>query len=379
MSDRKKFFIITTVGRSFTFFKGQARLWQKSFDVTAISAEEDRLKIFAEKEGIAHKYMPMHREISPIADVVCLFRLIWLFLLERPFIVHGNTPKASMLSMLAAWITRRPVRIYMCHGLRYQTEDGVIRRILMGFEKVSCACANRVLCVSNGVKEQLISDGLCKSRKAKVVCYGTSGGIDTVHFSRRNKYDTKLVEDLKLPDDAFVFTFVGRIVRDKGINELVSAFQRLSNEYQNVYLILIGSREQDLDPISNKSLYLIESHDRILELGRQSDIRPFLAVSQALVLPSYREGVGQVLLEAGCMDVPCIASDIIGCNEVIVPEVNGELIPPRNVEELYSKMKEWVANPAKVSKMAKSSRRSIVERFEREKVWAAYLSEYSCC
>lgn len=373
MNVRKKFFITTTIAPTLFFFKGQPRYWKDYFDVWAIANMEERLKEFAEAEGIKCLYMPMSREIQLKNDLICLFRFIRLFIKERPYIVHGNTPKAGMLSMVAAWLTKRPVRIYMCHGLRYQSEKGFKRRLLMAFEKLSCSCATKVICVSNGVKNQLINDNLCASSKAKVIGYGTAGGVDINYFSRTSNNASANVAE---QDNSFVFTFVGRIVRDKGVNELVKAFQRLCDDGYNVYLQLIGSMEQALDPVNGETLEKIKQNERIFTLGRQSDVRPFLEKSDALVLPSYREGVGQVLLEACCMGVPCIASDIIGCNEVIIPEVNGELVPPCNEEKLYQKMKEWVEHPQKVAKMAKASRDSIVERFSRDKVFKAYLNEY---
>ena len=198
-------------------------MWKEMYDVCAISSGEDDLKAFCEAEGIRYKYMPLHREISFWSDVACLFRYLWLFIRERPYVVHGNTPKASMLSMTAAWLTRRPVRVYMCHGLRYQSAEGRMQRLLMWFEKLSCACATEVLCVSQGVRKQLVADGLCAAHKAKVVGYGTAGGVDTGHFSRQAQFPAA---GLNLPEGAFVFTFVGRIVRDKGIGELVAAFRR---------------------------------------------------------------------------------------------------------------------------------------------------------
>ena len=373
MSVRKKFFITTTIAPTLFFFKGQPRLWKDYFDVWAIANMEERLKEFAEAEGIKSLFMPMSREISLKNDLICFFRFIRLFIKEKPYIVHGNTPKAGMLSMVAAWLTKRPLRIYMCHGLRYQSEKGFKRRLLMAFEKLSCSCATKVICVSNGVKNQLINDNLCASCKAKVIGYGTAGGVDIDYFSRSsNDAPANVTEQ----DSSFVFTFVGRVVRDKGVNELVKAFQRLCDDGHNVYLQLIGSMEQALDPVDGETLEMIKQNERIHALGRQSDVRPFLEKSNVLVLPSYREGVGQVLLEACCMDVPCIASNIIGCNEVIIPGVNGELVPPCNEEKLYQKMKEWIEHPQKVAEMAKTCRNSIVERFSREKVFKAYLDEY---
>lgn len=372
---KRKLFITTTAARTLPFFKGQARLWNETFDVCAISSEKEKLIDFAQTEGIRYSYMPMHRDISLVSDVCCLLRFIWLFIKERPHIVHGNTPKASMLSMVAAWLTRRPVRIYMCHGLRYQTATGNFRRILMFMEELSCSCATQVICVSEGVRKQLVVDGLCKENKGKVVGYGTAGGVDVDYFARDaiSGVPNKRTE-LGIPKDAFVFSFVGRIVKDKGINELVAAFDKLSQEY-HVSLILVGSQERDLDPIDMKTEEMIKGNNHIHAVGRQSDVRPYLAASDAFVLPSYREGVGMVLLEANAMDVPCIASDIIGCNDVVTVGVNGELVQPRCTDALYQKMKEWVEHRERVAELAKGCRNYVCSRYSSEDVKMAYYQE----
>lgn len=374
---KPRFYISTTIAQSLFFFKGQPRVWREYFDVCAIAAEKERLVVFAEQEGVRYKYMPMHREISLVSDVVCLFRFIWLFITERPYIVHGNTPKASMLSMLAAWLTRRPVRIYMCHGLRYETAHGFLRKILESMEWLSCHCATTVIGVSNGVVDHLVKDGLCRKEKTMVVGFGTAGGIDINRFSRESiKELPNMREELGLPDDAFVFCFVGRIVRDKGVNELVEAFDRLYQNKHTAYLLLIGPQEKDLDPIEEQTNKLIINNTHILALGKKEDVRPYLAISNAFVLPSYREGLGQVLLEANAMDVPCIASNIVGPRDVIVPNVNGELVDVKNVDALYAKMKEWIDNSEHVEAMAKGSRRLIVERFASDHVRDEYCKVY---
>lgn len=372
---KKKLFITTTVSRTLPFFKGQTKLWNEVFDVCAISSEREKLIDFAQTEGIRYRYMPMHREISLFSDVCCLLRFIWMFIKERPYIVHGNTPKASMLSMVAAWLTRRPVRIYMCHGLRYQTTIGNLRRVLMFMEKLSCSCATQVICVSEGVRKQLVLDGLCKEGKGKVVGYGTAGGIDVNYFSRKALYDTPNKRaELGISKNAFVFSFVGRIVKDKGINELVAAFDKLSQDH-DVSLILVGPQEKDLDPIKRETEELIKANKYIYAVGRQNDVRPYLAASDAFVLPSYREGVGMVLLEANAMDLPCIASDIIGCNDVVTVDVNGELVQPRNVESLYQKMKEWVEHREQVAELANGCRNYVLSHYAHEDVKRAYYQE----
>lgn len=372
---KPKLFITTTAARTLPFFKGQTKLWNEVFDVCAVSSEKENLINFAQTEGIRYSYMPMHREISLVSDVCCLLRFIWLFIKEHPYIVHGNTPKASMLSMVAAWLTRRPVRIYMCHGLRYQTTTGNLRRILMFMEKLSCSCATQVICVSEGVRKQLVVDGLCKEGKGKVVGYGTAGGIRVDYFSREaiiGAPDKRA--ELGISKNAFVFSFVGRIVKDKGINELVVAFDMLSHDY-DVSLILVGPQEKDLDPINKETEEIIRTNKHIHAVGRQTDVRPYLAASDAFVLPSYREGVGMVLLEANAMGVPCIASDIIGCNDVVTVGVNGELVQPRNVEALYKKMKDWVEHRERVAELAKGCRNYVCSRYSSEDVKMAYYQE----
>lgn len=372
---KPKLFITTTAARTLPFFKGQTKLWNETFDVCAISSERENLINFAQTEGIRYSYMPMHREISLVSDVCCLLRFIWMFIKERPYIVHGNTPKASMLSMVAAWLTQRQVRIYMCHGLRYQTTTGNLRRILMFMEKLSCSCATQVICVSEGVRKQLVVDGLCKEGKGKVVGYGTAGGIRVNYFSREaiiGAPDKRA--ELGISKNAFVFSFVGRIVKDKGINELVAAFDMLSQDY-DVSLILVGPQEKDLDPINKDTEEMIRDNNHIHAVGRQSDVRPYLAASDAFVLPSYREGVGMVLLEANAMDVPCIASDIIGCNDVVTVGVNGELVDPRNTDALYHKMKEWVKHREHIAEMAKGCRNYVCSRYSSEDVKRAYYQE----
>lgn len=379
MSDnsfKKKFFIITTIAQSLFFFKGQPRMWKEKFDVCAISSDHLKLKDFANAEGIRYKLIPMKREISIFSDFVCLFRFILLFIKERPHIVHGNTPKASMLSMVAAWLTRRPVRIYMCHGLRYETTTGVLLKVLKTMEWISCHCATQVIGVSQGVVDRLVSDGLCGKDKINVVGYGTAGGIDLNRFSvNAISSNFNVRKSLNIPCDAFVFSFVGRIVKDKGVNELVAAFEKLSKIRTNIYLILIGP-EEDADPISVDAKNIVNSSNRIFLLGRKDDVRPYVSACNALVLPSYREGLGQVILEANALKVPCIASDIIGPRDVISPLVNGELVQTRSADALYDKMKEWVDEPERVNHMAMLSRDFVTERFEQETVRNAYYTEY---
>lgn len=373
--NKKKFFITTTVASTFPFFSGQPRLWREYFEVTAVSSEYEKLVEFSEAEGIKAKYIPMHREISFCSDFFCLLHWVWLLLKERPYIVHGNTPKASLLSMVAAWLTCRPVRIYMCHGLRYKGTQGKLRKLLMTMEKISCSCATHVISVSKGVADILVVDGLCKKEKINVIGYGSAGGVDTERFNS-SFVESTVRKDLGIPANAFVFTFVGRIVKDKGVNELVSAFERIHTMGKNVHLLIVGEIETEQNPIDEKSVLSIETNPVIHAVGAQEDVRPFLKASDALVLPSYREGFGMVLIEAGAMGLPCITTNITGCNEIIVPEENGSIVEPRDTDALYSEMNKWVENPNKVSTMVAKARQMVVERYNSKVVKQLYFEEY---
>lgn len=372
---KNKFYITTTIALSFIFFKGQPRIWMRRFDVCALSSEKDKLSSFAEEEGISYKYLPLQREISLWADIRCLMMYIWVFLKDRPYIVHGNTPKASLLSMVAAWITRRPVRIYMCHGLRYQGTQGKLRKLLMGMEKISCSCATHVISVSKGVADIMVVDGLCKKEKIQVVGYGSAGGVDMDRYNP-DSVESTVRKDLGMPEDAFVFSFVGRIVKDKGINELVNAFDILSRDHDNVHLLLVGPVEEKQNPVDHTTLEIIRNNSHIHSLGMQKDVRPFLKASNAFVLPSYREGFGMVLIEAGSMGLPCITTNITGCNEIIAPGENGSIVEPRDADALYIEMKKWYNNPELVKSMALNARRMVEERYECHKVWENYYNLY---
>lgn len=372
---KRKFFIATTVACTLSFFRGQPKLWKEKFEVTAIAGEREKLEKFAEGEGIKYIYMPMHREISVWSDLRCLIWWICLLLKEKPYVVHGNTPKASLLSMVAAWVTWRPVRIYMCHGLRYQGTEGRMRKLLMMMEKISCSCATQVLSVSHGTANTLVEDGLCKCKKMKVIGYGSAGGIDLERFYSR-KVSGDVREELGISKGSIVFSFVGRIVKDKGVNELVHAFHRLSNERGDCHLILVGSEEKELNPIDEETCDLIQKSNYIYAVGTQSDVRPYLKASNIFVLPSYREGFGMVLIEAGAMGLPCITTDITGCNEIIVQGENGSIIEARSEKALYLEMKRWAENPDMVAKMSANARKMVKERYECHKVWDAYYNEY---
>lgn len=364
---KKKFIIATTVSDSIPFFKGQIDVLKKDFDVRLLSSPGRHLDEMAELHQVPKYTVGMKREISFASDLLSLMNLVFLFLKVKPFIVHGNTPKAGLLSMFAAWLTRVPKRIYYVHGLRYHGEGGRKRGLLMMMEKLTCKFATHVIAVSEGVREVMKQDKIYR-KQIYLIGNGSINGINTEYFNPKAVQHT-VRESYGIRKDDFVFGFVGRLVRDKGINELVRAFEVISKEYQNSKLLLIGNLESNLDPVDPATLEAIESNPQIIYAGMQKDVRPFFGAMDIFVFPSYREGFGIVLIEAGAMKVPAIASDITGCNEIIQNKINGFLIPSRNETALLAKMKYCLNHKEEVRQMAAHSRKNVTDRFEQVKVW----------
>ncbi len=369
---KKKMVFVTTIPLSFIFFKGQLRYLSNYFDICAISSQGSELEKVGQSENVKTIEIPMKRPVAPLHDLYSLFRFIRVFKKMKPDIVHGNTPKASFLSMIAASLTGVPVRIYMCHGLRYQGASGIFRKVLMAMERIACKCSTTVLCVSEGVKETLIKDQI--TNKAKVILHGSSNGLDFNFLDKKYYSEHLLRQEYNLSENDFVFIFVGRIVKAKGIDELLYAFDKMSQKYPNVKLIFVGDADKKYQILLSEAN--LKRNKSIYHFGYQKDIRPYLAVSDTLVLPSYREGFGMVLLEAAAMGVPTIASDIIGCNNVVIEGENGLFVTPKDKDSLLEKM-ELLYNDEQLRHTLKNNtRESAYKRFEQKMVWSALLEEY---
>lgn len=366
---------VTTVSGSLdSLLKGQLAFLNQYYEVIGLASGRDILRELGNREGIRTIEVKMHREISLLADLKSLFGLIKVFHREKPFIVHANTPKGSLLSIVAAWITRVPHRIYTVTGLRFETTTGLFRQLLILMERITCFCATKVIPEGDGVKETLIREKIT-SKPLRKVLNGNISGIDMHHYTRSDEVLNR-AKELGINKDHFTFCYVGRMVRDKGINELIRAFTRLYNEHSSVRLLLVGFFEKELDPVLKEIEQLILTHKGILFTGYQSDVRPWFVLSDALVFPSYREGFPNVVMQAGAMELPSIVTNINGCNEIIVEGKNGIIIPPKEEDALYYAMSYFISHPGEVSLMAKNARSMIESRYEQSRVWNALLSEY---
>lgn len=378
----KKIIFVTTVAQSMGFFKGQLKFLSDYYDITFVSSNEENPKELQERAqcyGVSYYELPMVREISLGIDIKSLFLFFRYFKKVRPDAVHGNTPKGALLSMVAAKLTGVKTRIYMCHGLRYQGCMGLKRKVLVTMERITSFCATHVLCVSDGVRETLANDRICNRQKSRVIGCGSCNGIDMSLFNPlvyTNEQKLKLRAQYGIASDEFVFIYMGRIVKDKGVNEMIHAFTRYRKEYPKIRLLILGAFEDALNSVdSNVATLIKENQEGVVYCGQQLDVKPFLVASQCLLLPSYREGFGLVLMEAGAMGIPVISSDIIGCNNVVTKD-NGLLVQPRDDNSLYQAMKEMVENKVFYQQLAVSTRQSIIDRFEQRTLWNKYLAFY---
>lgn len=343
------------------------------YEVVAVSSPGKEMTVLREREGVRTIEVPMERRISPIKDFISLIRMIRVFIKERPYMVHSMTPKAGLISMLAGWMTRVPVRMHTFTGLVFPTATGLKQWLLMCTDRLTCACATHVNPEGEGVKRDLMAYGITK-KPLRIIGNGSICGVDMAYFDRTEAVMKQAATYRE--EGCFTFCFVGRMVRDKGINELVSAFVRLHEKYPQVRLLLVGPFEKKLDPVLPETEKTIQEHPAIRFMGFQPDVRPFLVASDALVLPSYREGFPNVVLQAGAMGLPSIVTDINGSNEIILPNENGVIVPSKDEEALYRAMENFLLHPEEVQRMAEKARSMIASRYDRKILWEALLKEY---
>jgi len=397
----KKIIRACTVSQSVGFVAGMLPDLMKKYEVVLLSSPGPEMDEAREKYGVRTIEVPMERHISLMRDMVSLWRIIKVFWKERPDMVHSMTPKAGLLCMVAGWLTRVPVRVHTFTGLVFPTATGLQRRILMATDALTCFCATHVIPEGEGVKNDLLNNGITK-KPLKVLGYGNVMGIDMKRFDPKRFNDNVNVNDNKLSENGcekcvpvsvnvnvkkkFTFLFVGRIVRDKGMNELMAAFDMLSKKYPQARLVLVGPYEDSLDPVSDETRRIIKDNQAIEAVGtkRGDDLLAYYAAADCFVFPSYREGFPNTVIEAGAMGLPCIVTDINGSREIIVNgngngnvngngngsgsvvvKDNGLIIPSKDVEALYEAMEMMMTDEEMRQGMVSCARKMIADRFEQ--------------
>lgn len=373
---------ITTIPLSLNLLiRGQMKFMQENgWEVYAVSADGPEVAEIIHRENVSHSVILMTRKITPWQDIraiYCLYR--WLKSI-KPHVVHTHTPKAGFVGMLAARLAGVKHRLHTVAGMPLLEARGIRRMALEYVEALTYSCATRVYPNSLNMRSIILREFSVPPEKVVVIGHGSSNGIDSHYFMLNDEVKARaeiIKKEIDFSESELVFCFVGRIVRDKGINELITAFMQLLEIHPEARLLLVGAREEDLDPLRQDTTQLIRDTPAIVTVGFQQDIRPYLALSDVFVFPSYREGFPNVVLQAGCMNLPSIVTDINGCNEIIIDGENGLIIPPKNVPRLVDAMRELADESELRERLARNARIRVVRDFEQGEIWKALLEEYN--
>ena len=361
------------------FLKGQVKyMVEQGYEVIVISGPGEEISALAQQEGARLEVVDFSRAISPLQDMRNLIRVIRILRKERPDVVNAGTPKAGFLIMLACWLTGVRNRIFTLHGMVSDTQSGLRKKILRAAEKRSCALARKVVVVSPSLLQHAVEEGVLVQGKGIVIGHGSCNGVDVDRFNRSENLENSamlLGENSGLPRGAFVIGFVGRLSGDKGIDLLFRAFNELRDRYPTLVLLLVGPLD-DRDPFSPIYRQQMADDPRVFYLGKLLDVAPAYPLIDLLVLASYREGFGNVLIEAASMGIPVIAPDIPGCRDAVANGKNGTLFMVGNKDDLVSKVESYVKDPALCSTHGRAGRVLAMERFAQLPIWKGLAALY---
>lgn len=365
---------VTTVSQSLGFCREvMLKMRALGYEIMAVSSPGEYLDKLRDNDGFHIAEVPMERHISLVKDMRSLLAMFRVLRREKPHIVHSATPKAGLITMVAAKLARVPIRIHTFTGLVWPTSIGIKRKVLIFTDWLTCACATHINPEGFGVMRDLKK---ISNKPMQVLGYGNIRGVDMVRFSRRPEIRNRASE--LRTEGLLTFLFVGRVVADKGVNEMLEAFVKLHGVKPNTRLIVVGRFEPELDPLSEEAFGIINNSDFIDAVGPQGgdELISYYASSDCLLLPSYREGFPNTVLEAGAMGLPSIVSDINGANEIIIEGENGLIIPPKNAEALFNAMMTIIENESLRKKMSENARQLIESRFEKSYVENCLVEYY---
>jgi glycosyltransferase involved in cell wall biosynthesis len=379
MSTRPRLVKIVTVPLSFQLGQGHAAMMTRAgFEVHAVSSPGRLADDYSRHEQVPVHPVPMARRIAPWSDLVSFVRLLRTLWRLQPSVVQAGTPKAAVLGTLAAYLLRVRVRVYYVHGLPMLTARGVLRRILFAVERLTCSAATHIVCVSPSIRRELIAAGMCRPEKAVVLGHGSSNGVDLSEFDP-SRFSPEAVTAARanrgIPADALVIGFLGRIGREKGIEQLYQAWRVVRETFPKAYLLIVGPDEAN-DPVAPEILEALRGDDRVRLTGPDWYPAPLYALMDVLCMPSHREGCPNVALEAAAMELPVVAFRVPGVVDAVESGITGELVDPLSAEQIAAAISNYFRQPSLRRKHGLAARRRIHDFFSREKVWAALTKFY---
>lgn len=373
--------IILGVSSSFcaNFLRGQvAYLVDHGFDVTIISGPGEEISFLAEQENARLYTIPFTKKITPVTDLFQLFTIIRILKKEKPDIINAGNPKSGFLIMLACWLSGYQKTIFTLHGLVSDTKNGLLKRLITVTEKISCGIAKKVMVVSPTLKTHAENRRILPYGKGVVIGHGSANGVNLEVFRKTAETGAKtdaLRIQVGLNGDEVVLGFIGRISKDKGVGLLLSSFNLLRDKYPSLRLLLAGPLIEE-NPVSKQELKQMHNDEKIIYLGKLLDVVPIYSLLDILVLPSHREGFPNVLIEAGAMQVPVIASDIPGCRDAVLSGINGELFRKGDVNALIQSLEKLIQHKDLRTLYGKNGRKFVEENFENKTIWEGQLNMY---
>ncbi|WP_436867725.1 glycosyltransferase family 4 protein [Staphylococcus shinii] len=361
---KQKIFHLVTVSKSIPLMKGQIEfLRRKGLEACIISSDGKEIRKY---DKDAYRIINMKREISILNDIKSLVNLIILFLKERPLIVNSGTPKAGLLGTIAAFITRRPNRIYTVRGLRLETVTGLKYKLLYTMEKIAMMCSTDIIAISDSLKEKIIELGLAKENKVRILGYGSSNGLNVKDFNiTNNKIDINIKEQLT---NSFVIGYVGRIVKDKGISELIKSFQKLQKLEYNVKLLIVGDFEK-ADSISDEEIKILKNDSNIVWVNRVDNPVAYFNNMNVFVFPTYREGFGNVSIEAQLLKVPVITTNVTGAKDTVINGETGFIVEKNEVDSIVEKIELLINDENYCKKLGENGKEWIEKYFSNDVIW----------
>ena len=371
---------VTTVPMTLPFVAGHvAEARRRGFEVHVLSSPGPALGVFAQAQQVVAHGVPMARRIAPLADLVALGRMMRVMRRLRPTIVDAHTPKGGLLAMIAAVLCAVPVRVYHQHGLPLMTATGTKRRLLRVTERLACRLAHQVLCISPTLRDVLIAEGLCPADKIEVLEHGSIDGVEAERTFNPTAISPEMAAQVRtryrIPSDAPLIGFVGRVVRDKGMVELTQAWRVLREAYPTLHLLLAGPFESE-DPIPPDVAKTLRSDPRVHLAGMVRDMPEVYRALDLLVLPTYREGLPTAPLEAAAMERPVVATRIPGCVDAVRDGETGLLVPPRDAEALVAAIRRYLDDPDLRRRHGRSGRQRMLTDFDPVRLHGALFQAY---
>lgn len=361
---KQKIFHLVTVSKSIPLMKGQIEFLRgKGLDACIISSDGKEIRKF---DKDAYRIVNMEREISILKDIKSLVNLIILFLKEKPLIVNSGTPKAGLLGTIAAFITKRPNRIYTVRGLRLETVTGLRYKLLYTMEKIAMMCSTDIIAISDSLKEKIIELGLAKESKIRILGYGSSNGLNVKDFNvTNNKIDINIKEQLV---NSFVVGYVGRIVKDKGISELIKSFQKLQELKYNIKLLIVGDFEK-ADSISDEEIKILKNDSNIVWVNRVDNPVAYFNNMDVFVFPTYREGFGNVSIEAQLLKVPVITTNVTGAKDTVINGETGFIVEKNEVDAIVEKIELLINDENYRKNLGENGKKWIEKYFSNDIIW----------